>query len=391
MKTYYRIKISLFFRIVSWFLVIFIIPLQIILQKQLRTLSKDLIITIQDGRTDAGINFFKLIRSIVAEDFLAGFAPFAFNILHPKSSATLIIFTVLINYFGNLIALLIQEPRPFWYSAAIKGELCLEGYGNPSIPILYICTILPIIFIETFHSNKFRVIFYTFLVIFVIITGFSGIYLGDSFPHQIITTLFLGFALVTVYFSLYPTISSICFESCYGYLRNRRNLIKWIIFVFSLIALVSLVKLILIEKPAFYAKYVSNSLKHCGNSYEPDGEYNYKLSLSIFYALGFVCGNINNSKKMTIYWMVTSWWKRILRFVICFGLDVGIYIGFRAIPVNDSFMTSSLHYAIPYFIMSYLYTGILPPIFAKCGIANNIKPEVDSEIILTQIEDKVVI
>lgn len=350
-----------------------------------------MIIKLQESRTEEGINFFKLFIHLGSGAFLTGFAPGVFNLLHPKSSATIIIFSVLVHYLGNLLALIFQEPRPFWYSSSIKGVLCEKGFGNPCLTVLVFGTLLPIIFIEIFHSTKLRYIPYICLVIFMIIASFNGIYLGEAFPHQVITTLFMSFALVTLYFSLSRQISGICFDSCYGYTKNRKNLIRWIIFVLFAFAVVNVVQHILYVVPPDYAKTVSNSLNHCENDYEPNGDHNYKQSLEIFYALGFICGNVRNSKKMTIYWMITSWWKRILRFAICSGINIGIYYGFRAIPVTDFFMTCCLHFAVPYFFMSFMYTGILPPVFAKFGMANALKPDVDSEIVLTKIEDKVVI
>lgn len=385
------IQTSLFFRILSWFLITFLIPFQIILQKQLRQISKHMMEKIEDSRTESGIEFFKLFTHLGNGSFLVVVAPIIHNTLHPKTSSTIIIFSAIVHYLGNFLALILQEPRPFWYSSSIKGEICQKGYGNPCLTVLIMGTLLPILFIETFHTTKFRYFIYPSVIIFIILSSFNGIYLGESFPHQVLITLCLNLALVTVYFSLARQISHICFVSCYGYKDNRKYIIYWILFVFGAFTIVTVVYLIIHTQPSDYPQLVSNSLKHCEDEYEISGTHNFRLSLEVFYALGYVVGNMSTSKKMTLYWMITSWWKRLLRACISVGVNIALYYAFQAIPASDLFAKCIVHSILPYMMMSISFTGVLPVVLGKCGLVNFLKPDVDSEIILAKLEDAAII
>jgi hypothetical protein len=344
-----------------------------------------------EGRTEEGVNFFQLFTHLGNGSLLIVICPIIHNFLHPKTSSTIIIFSAVVHYFGNFLGIMLQEPRPFWYSSSIKPETCMKGYGNPSLTILVTGTVFPILLIETFHTTKLRYFTYVSLLVFIILGSFNGVYLGVNFPHQVIMTLFIDFALVTLYFSLARQISHICFLSCFGYKENRKNIIYWIIFTFSAFALITVLKLIITTTPPDYPQLISNALKHCEDNYEISSTHNYRLSLEIFYCLGYAVGNMRTCKKMTMYWMITIWWKRLIRAILSVGVNLGYYFAFQAIPASDFFSKCIFHSVLPYFLMSFTFTGLLPELLSKLGLVNLVKPEVDSEIILSKVEDKAII
>ena len=207
----------------------------------------------------------------------------------------------MIHFLGNLIAIILQEPRPFWYSSKINSELCTEGYGNPSQSTIISASILPILFIELFHKNRFRYFAYTILIFIIITISFSGLYLGDNFIHQVIASLFYSFVIVTFYFTFSNQLSDLCLKSCSNYYKNRIFMMYWAILIFMLITLVFIIEGIVNVIPYNHSEMVSNAGLHCNSNFKPNGTYNRNSSLEILYALGFVYGCLGVSKHLSIY------------------------------------------------------------------------------------------
>ena len=148
---------------------------------------------------------------------------------------------------------------------------------------------------------------------------------------------------------------------------------------------------IILVEPSDYSHMLSNATTHCSWYYEPNGQANLKKSFQVVYALGFIIGSMLTSKELSIYWTITSWWKRLIRYLITIILNLGLIILFEMIPTNDLYADISLHYIFPYFLMSFIYAGILPALFIKIGIASKIKPIVDEERELSKFENKIII
>ena len=165
----------------------------------------------------------------------------------------------------------------------------------------------------------------------------------------------------------------------------------WAILIFMLITLVFIIEGIVNVIPYNHSEMVSNAGLHCNSNFKPNGTYNRNSSLEILYALGFVYGCLGVSKHLSIYWVVTSWWKRILRYLVCIGVSYGTIFLFELIDTSDSYDDSLLHYALPNFLIGYVFSGVLPYVFIKCGLAPNMKPHVDKEEKLEKLNNKIII
>ena len=390
-KSSRNVQISIIFRVFAWTLIIFIIPFQVILQQPLISNTTSLILSIQHGRTSSGISFFSLFQYFGNGMFLNVLAPGLYNCLHPKRSPYIIIFFSLAHYLGNFIALTLQEPRPFWTTPEIRGELCSEGFGNPSLTTLISASILPAACIEMFHTYKYRYIAYCILTVLLLISSFSGIYLGEQFPHQIVTSLFFAFIIVTFYFSFAAQLRKVCANCCYDYYRNRIHIMHWLVILLALCIVMALFQLVINVTPSDYSRLVSHSTRHCNANYEPNGMWNALSSLEVFYTMGFVCGCIQTSKSLSMYWVVNGWWKRIVRFIVSAGVCLGVLEAFSAIPYADDYGKMMLHYIVPNFLAGFSYTGLLPWVFVRCGLGSNIRPKVDKEMKLENMKNKVII
>jgi PAP2 superfamily len=392
MKAKGNLKIDITIKVIACLLLIFAIPLQIILQKPLMDNSVEFIKDIQSRRTYEGINFFKLFNYLDDGFFMTVVAPGVYNFVNPKKSPYIIFYIVFIQYITNLIALIFHEIRPFWFDSSIKGEICSPGYGNPSeITMISSCSLLVLI-IEIFHSNKYRSIPYITLIIFITMSSFSNIYLGENFPHQIITTLFLSLVLVTFYFTLSTELSKLSQNSCYNYYENRIYMMYWTIFIFILLLIVFVIKVILSIPPGYYSRLVSNSGTYCDNNYMPEGIWNVKRAVEVVYCLGFVYGSLYTSKYISIYSGVTKWWKNAIRYIVTVGINVGIVQLFSLFSSSSYFDTLLFNNCLPCFLLGICGTGLLPHIFLKVGLISKLEKDLDTnEPILDSIKDKTII
>lgn len=386
-----NVKASILIRVISWALIIFIIPLQLILQEPLQSQSVGLIRSIQDIRTTSGIFVFKIFHYFSNGVFLLVISPGIYNFLHPKRGPSLVIFFTLVHYTSNIIAMVLQEPRPYWVDSNLKGELCSEGFGNPSTAVIICASLSSTLFIELFHTLKYRYIAYTFLSGFLALASLSQVYLAEHFPHQVLSSLFLSFIFVTFFFSFSKKIRIVCQKSCYGYLANRVYLLYWCTIVSMLLLVVAVLQGIIYVVPSDYPKLISYSTRYCSVNYIPNGYTNALDTLELFYTLGFICGCLRTSKTMSMYWVVTVWWKRFLRYIISVGFSFAILNLFYLIPVSDIYEKMILHHAIPNFIISYNYTGLLPVAFKRIGLAAKMNPKVDKEPKLEKIANKIII
>ncbi|OMJ66824.1 hypothetical protein SteCoe_36192 [Stentor coeruleus] len=391
MKGRNNVKISVTFKIISAMLVVFVIPFQVILKKPLMKGTIDFITWIQHRRTHSGIYFFELFQYFGDGTLLNVVGPIIYNFLHPKRSSVIIISSTIVHFFGNFFGTLLQEERPFWYSSKVRPELCSKGYGNPSMTILITATFMPMLFIELFHKHKYRWVGYSLLIFIILMGSISRVYLGGSFPHQVIITLFLAFSFVTLYFSLNKDISKLCFNSCYGYYKNRMYLVKWVIFSFALMILEGIIELVIYVTPSNYAKIISNAVTHCDVNYNPNGKYNLQNSLEIFFGVGFAFGCMLSSKYLSIYWITTEWWKRIFRAILASGINFGIIVGFNYISTDNFFSEVVVHHIVPNFLCGFLFTGFMPFALYKTSLIGRIKPIVDTEHAISKFEDKAII
>ena len=101
------------FQSIALLLLLFIIPLQLTLQNSLMQLSSDLIVHLQDTRTDGGINFFSIVKYINDIFLFCVVVPLVINFFEPVRTSKIILFLCSSYFLSNLLSLIFQEYRPF--------------------------------------------------------------------------------------------------------------------------------------------------------------------------------------------------------------------------------------------------------------------------------------
>jgi membrane-associated phospholipid phosphatase len=106
--------------------------------------------------------------------------------------------TGILNHAGKL---LFASPRPYWVSSHVKGLWPESTFGMPSGHAQNSMSILGII---AANSGKTWIRISAGLLIFLI--GFSRIYLGSHFPHDVITGWLLGGLILYIFIKLEKSV-----------------------------------------------------------------------------------------------------------------------------------------------------------------------------------------
>lgn len=226
------VKTWLVFRTVAFLMLLFIIPVENILSETIIHSQEDLVESIQDNyRTDDRDEFFKFMRYFGSDWVIIGASPLLFHIGDCRYTLKAILIICMSAYLNSVTALWQKEPRPFWLDSDIYPVICDLGYGNPSKETMIGVTFCATILIEFFHSFSIwiRVVAYSFVIMLQGLLGFSAIYLGVQFPHQVIMSCVISFVYLTACFAFDERLSEFVLKSGFSYSQNRFYIIYWII------------------------------------------------------------------------------------------------------------------------------------------------------------------
>ena len=146
---------------------------------------------------------------------------------------------LLSTFLAGFLKLFYLSPRPFYYDTGIISIGCEGGYGNPSNhAIVSMCYYLSFyyIFIKTNKNIKYKKLFLSLIILFILCICFSRLYMGVHSLNQIFFGIFLGFCLYYLIFyvlEIEPYNSEEILEIIY-------NLNKYI-FIFVIIVSIGLI------------------------------------------------------------------------------------------------------------------------------------------------------
>jgi membrane-associated phospholipid phosphatase len=148
---------------------------------------------VQQVQSPFFIRSFQFFTFLGNEIFYLIFFPFLLWCVNFKLGIKIGILFLISVYLNALLKILLQQPRPFDLLPALK-LYSAEGFGFPSghaqASILVWCSIA--------YYRKQKIIWYlAFCIAFLI--GFSRVYLGVHFPHDVIGGWFLGGVIFYTY------------------------------------------------------------------------------------------------------------------------------------------------------------------------------------------------
>ena len=237
-------------KVLAGILLLFILPLEYLISDSLNNTEKSGMTSIQHNRNQTTVNFFKALIYVDNHAYLIVVFPVLYHFYDPRKAAKITFVVCFAMYLYSFLAMLYVEPRPFWFSADIKGEICLSGFGNPVLEVMLVTVLFVYTATEIFRNRslKEQLISYFFCTALITLYFASGIYLGENFPHQSIVTICFSFVYLTIAYTLDKYITLISMKCCFGYNENRKNSVYCFLATNALLLAVVSVKNLITEQ-----------------------------------------------------------------------------------------------------------------------------------------------
>lgn len=250
-------------------------------------------------------DFFRGITFLGEEMFYLLAIPFLFWSVDMMIGARVGIAFLLSAYLNPVFKELFQEPRPFFLDSTVKLSEA-DGSGMPSG---HAQTSVMVWGVLAWQIGKKW--FWGIAVAFMLLIGFSRIFLGVHFPHQVLAGWTVGIAILAVYLLLDPRV-----EHWLAGLRLRQQLAV-----------------------AFFVPVLMALL------FQSDSTVSATAVMA-----GFGCG-LAISLRYVPFAANGVWWLRLLRYVIGAAVMMGIYLGLSALfPEMDGGL---------YYLLRFIRYGLL--------------------------------
>lgn len=363
----YSLYIPILVRGAALILALLVIPCEFIFRYRLSDSDDSISHYFQESRNNSQDSFFKFVVFTGSHNIIVIILPMLFNIIDPVVTFKICIVSCHLLYLHSFLALVLTEPRPYWVHTNIKGINCENGYGSPSEETLFSLVFYLYIIIEIFEKkrSKIRYILYIIASIWITLIGYSEIYLGENFLHQIIFTMSIGYIYLTIALSLDVYISQLALVSSYYDNKNRKCKIYWFISCTAMLLALIAIMINIETNMNISIIWIKNAYNECEFSHDISCAYSFYQSSWIFYNFGAVIGAQVTSERLALGWWRTGWVKKIARAVISASISYGIYYGFNSIPTYDSTTQFTFNYVVNTLLCGIVSFGALPLIFEK--------------------------
>jgi len=306
---------------------VLVLPLELILRGTIEDVGERIVLHIQKSRTESSDNFFRYLSYIANNVFLLAVAPALYHIYDPRRAIRLILIWCFSMYLGSLISLIYGEPRPYWSDKDIKGISCDNGFGLPSPECMLGTVVYGSLSVEFFQKKDkwIKTIVYSCTYIILGTLGYGGIYMGEHYPHQVFISYCYGYVFIIICFAFDKKIMNLTMKSCFRYKANKKYSVYWYIgTLFLLLGAIAIYDEITLTSN-IDIRWISNASKDCNLKNDVGGSTSFYRSAWIFYNFGLVAGSMHLSKKLTMFWWLTDYWRRWVRFAISVGFSLGVY------------------------------------------------------------------
>jgi membrane-associated phospholipid phosphatase len=164
----------------------------------------DWILTIQSmgGWLELPMKFFTFLGQ---EDFFFLVLPLIYWSLDARLGLQVAFILATSNYFNAIFKVLFASPRPFWVSAQVEPLSVESTFGTPSGHAQNGAAIWGVIAADAHRTGKRWAWIAAFAVTFFV--GFSRLYLGMHFIHDVVVGWLLGLALLFVFLRFWDPVA----------------------------------------------------------------------------------------------------------------------------------------------------------------------------------------
>ena len=259
---------------------------------------------------------------------------------------------ILSGGLNTALKMFFHTPRPFWVDGSVKALTSETSFGLPSGHSQNSAAIWGMVA----HTTRQRVAM-IIAVIVVFFIGFSRIYLGVHFLHDVLTGWLAGILLVILYLSVEKPVANYLKTKALGF-----QLLAAMLFSLFFVLLGKLGSSIG-NQWSLPGEWISNALAAGVEAPDP---FNMEGIITIAgVAFGFLAGYalwINNYKQ---YQIKCSALKRILRYVVGLIGIVILYFGLKLVLPEEPVLVGALLRYLRYALIGFWVTYLAPWIFCR--------------------------
>ena len=326
------------------------------------------IITLQ-GSGDWLIVPMRFFSYLGTEDFFFLVLPLIYWSIDPALGLRVAFILTTSNFFNYIGKLIFMAPRPYWVSSHVRALWTETTFGIPSGHAQNAATIWGII---AAYSKRKWIWVAAILLIFLI--GFSRIYLGSHFPHDVIFGWLLGAVIVWAFMSFWKPVGAWVGNKTLGQQMSIISMVAVILIVVGL-GMVSLRSSYQLPD-----NWLNNALLAGTEELHPiDANDTFTIAGS-FFGLAMGAAWIMS---LGGYQATGPVWKRAIRYVIGLVGVLILWMGLGAIfPRGDGALIYTLRF-IRYTLIGLWVTGGAPWVFMKFKLAPRVRALLQSDIIAT--------
>lgn len=253
---------------------------------------------------------------------------------------------------NTALKMFFHTPRPYWVDGSVKALTSETSFGLPSGHSQNSAAIWGMVA----HTTRKRTAM-IIAVIVVFLIGFSRIYLGVHFLHDVLTGWLIGILLVILYVNLEKPIVK--------YLKNKKlgfQLLAALLFSLFFILLGKFGSSIG-NNWTLPGEWVNNALAAGEDAPDP---FNMEGILTIAgVAFGFLAGYALWIKQYKQYQINCSALKRILRYIVGLVGIVILYFGLKLVLPEELALVGALLRYLRYALIGFWVTYLAPWSFKR--------------------------
>lgn len=253
----------------------------------------------------------------------------------------------------DLLKLAFAGPRPYWVSAAVKPFSAESSFGIPSGHAQSAVSVWGVI--AAYIRKPWA---WIVAVVLMFLIGFSRMYLGVHFPHDVLVGWLIGTVILTLFLSLWDSTAARV---------KRMNIIQqaWLAFAVSLaIVLVGGVLVYGMRDYQIPEEWAANALR-AGEMPDPVSMDGILTSAGTLFGLSVGAAW---TMQMGGFQVEGPIWKRALRYIVGLTGVVILWMGLGAVfPRQEELISYSLRY-LRYALVGCWVTGGAPWLFLRFSL-----------------------
>ena len=259
---------------------------------------------------------------------------------------------ILSGGLNTALKMFFHTPRPFWVDGSVKALTSETSFGLPSGHSQNSAAIWGMVA----HTTRQRVAM-IIAVIVVFFIGFSRIYLGVHFLHDVLTGWLAGILLVILYLSVEKPVANYLKTKALGF-----QLLAAMLFSLFFVLLGKLGSSIG-NQWSLPGEWISNAL---AAEVEAPDPFNMEGMITIAgVTFGFLAGYALWFNRYKQYQINCSALKRILRYVVGLIGIVILYFGLKLVLPEEPVLVGALLRYLRYALIGFWVTYLAPWIFCR--------------------------